>query len=506
MAVPQYIIDQIADLTNQLNAITTGSQKVIDFDEMVTVDDQAVVHVQKTDETNEKLKIETLLNTISPGFVHFFDATIGATGADYGTLKEAIDAGKKTLLAIDNTLEVADITLPSSTLIYINTGVEVSLSGFNILAGANDIEFKKLGGGTLSYASSTLNKTMFSVNGNTGITFNFSSGSINNSSTQSGCKITDAQNQRINGCTINLPNTHDCGIDFNTINCFLEDVNIVGGGVLCYGAIIMTNGTVKDISITGDYSSTEDIITKPQDIFTVIQNVNIDTSTATPNLLLSVGKNNNIQSFTQSINIKMEDNSGSYSDILFNGGNLDFDGASNISVINCNFMGVLGTTNADNLYFIGCIFSANQIHDYVFTTVSGCQIISVGDITFSGSDNILTDLFLENGNIIVTGDNVTLKGCRANNIIIGYTKVDPTLPPPTEIVGDRYYLGNITEFPGAVHGDWDGAPRETTPEFGGATWAGDFTPNNTIAVGNRTSTGEITDNSTTTQETSTSLK
>jgi len=86
--------------------------------------------------------------------------------------------------------------------------------------------------------------------------------------------------------------------------------------------------------------------------------------------------------------------------------------------------------------------------------------------------------FIAGGKVYLESDS-----CRASNldnvlnVRVGSLLVDPTLPPPTEVTGDRYYLNpNIA---GAVHGDWDGAAKGTTPEFDTINpniWAGDFTP------------------------------
>ncbi|NIU87243.1 MAG: hypothetical protein GWN56_08125, partial [Nitrosopumilaceae archaeon] len=99
-----------------------------------------------------------------------------------------------------------------------------------------------IGEGDILYASTVASKFFFDNGGNSNNTFIFNGGLFNNQSTASGCRITNAQNQDIRCWKINLPNLPDCGIRFETQNCFIRDTNFVGGGSSCYGAIYQLDG------------------------------------------------------------------------------------------------------------------------------------------------------------------------------------------------------------------------------------------------------------------------
>lgn len=68
----------------------------------------------------------------SGGGASKYDATVGATGADYTTVKAAVDDGKSRLLVIDDTTETADTVKTGALLIHVQAGVTLNFGDYKI--------------------------------------------------------------------------------------------------------------------------------------------------------------------------------------------------------------------------------------------------------------------------------------------------------------------------------------------------------------------------------------
>ena len=96
--------------------------------------------------------------TSGGGGASTFDATVGATGADYTTIKAAIDAGKYRLLVIDNTTETADVAFgDNDTYIFVqeNAIVDMVTYKFTDSAAHKHTFTGDMGEITFSYSTST---------------------------------------------------------------------------------------------------------------------------------------------------------------------------------------------------------------------------------------------------------------------------------------------------------------------------------------------------------------
>jgi hypothetical protein len=84
--------------------------------------------------------------------VPIFDASIGASGADFATAAEAITAGKRTLKVVSNVAEIGDVDIPAGNFyVYIPYGLTWDLGAFKFTA-SSLTRFEVNGtGGTLKF-------------------------------------------------------------------------------------------------------------------------------------------------------------------------------------------------------------------------------------------------------------------------------------------------------------------------------------------------------------------
>lgn len=188
-----------------------------------------------------------------------FDATVGSSGADYSTVKAAIDAGKTSLCVIADTTETADIAVPSGGFtMFIKSGKTVAMGDFQFtFAGVRNVFV--YGQGAISYAFTT-SKYLFS-NSSTSILV-LDGITLDNNSTSSYSAISAAI-EHFNNIRIELPNTISGGIDASAKS-YYSNIELVGGGTSCETAMnlpsdsslatnIVLSGTFK-AGASGDYA------------------------------------------------------------------------------------------------------------------------------------------------------------------------------------------------------------------------------------------------------------
>lgn len=370
-----------------------------------------------------------------------FDATIGATGAEYTTFKAAVDAGETSIRAIANTTEVSDTTMPSSLVLYIDQGITCNFSAFNITASAN-VEFKKEGEGNIAYASGTLNKEFFDEDVTTS-TFIFENGVFDNNSTFSGCVLSNAASQTITNCTVDIANIDACGVKFLTQDSFLSNVKFIGGGTSCYEVLDMDDGTALNITLNGDFSglSGNNAIRKDT-ANAIIKNVFIDTTSSTPRLLHNSGTIRDFFVKSPDKASVLVNGSGSVlENFTLNGGDLDIGDRSSLIIRDVKDVKLIsvGGANRNNI-FDGVVFEpTTPTIPEGGSKFINCRMDSAGSLTFSGDNAIINSLTLSNGNITITGDNITLVACEANIITIDAAASD------TILMGNRTTLGSIVD-------------------------------------------------------------
>lgn len=211
--------------TIQVDGLSVGTEESINFIQGTHIDIDAAVNPG-----NFSVDV-TLSSTV-------FDATVnGGGGADYLTLKEAIDAGHARIMVMGNTTEVSNITIPGATMpylyLYINQAVTVDMGAFRFIDTGAPIAIYLRGEGTISYLHENANEELFDLSG--GMVLDHDGPKITNLSTQAGCSIAiPSMVQRIRNCVISLPN-----VDRGGIYCTAQGSNnfsnivFVDGGTSC---------------------------------------------------------------------------------------------------------------------------------------------------------------------------------------------------------------------------------------------------------------------------------
>lgn len=192
--------------------------------------------------------------TISSDF--FFDATVGASGADYTTVKAAIDAGKVSILVISSVTESANITIPGATspnvLLYIKEGVTLSLSTFRFLNTGALVAVYIRGEGVISYAHTTVNQEAFDLTA--GVVLDHQGVTITNTSNQDGCSYaTSGVVQRIRSCVLNLPNKQGGGFTSADSKAYFDDIEVVGGGSACEDGMDVDFANITNLYVRGTF-------------------------------------------------------------------------------------------------------------------------------------------------------------------------------------------------------------------------------------------------------------
>lgn len=167
--------------------------------------------------------------------------TVGSTNAQYTTLADALTAGKRNLLLVSSTTEVANFTFNSGAIEYVTiTGINNSninfgaFSSFNV---TNNTNVSLLCNNIQIYYNYASDKSLIVIlDATSGCNFNFYDSVINNNSTAAGFSwIADTGPGNLSGnltnCQLYLNNGVNGG--FNTQGGFFNNVQFNGGGNNC---------------------------------------------------------------------------------------------------------------------------------------------------------------------------------------------------------------------------------------------------------------------------------
>lgn len=184
----------------------------------------------------------------------FYDAFIAPSGADYTTVADAINAGKKTLCVMGNTTETQQISLTSDTYIYIKYGCTLDLDSFNFTNNNNE-SITINGNGVLRWAYGSTKK-VFVFNQDDRV--NINGITLTNESTASNTYLGFSLQERVTNVFFNLPNAAAGGIQASRFGCFYSNIFFLGGGSACTLALNLTsanNGpiTANNIQLGGDF-------------------------------------------------------------------------------------------------------------------------------------------------------------------------------------------------------------------------------------------------------------
>jgi len=187
------------------------------------------------------------------GGASFFDATVGASGADYTTLSAAFAADKHNIQIIDDVTETASMTVPTGTFNVTAVDKTVQLNVKSVSTNA----------GIIVQADAVLNITGVNIQKVSGSSSTAGAINIQNIGYAEiiDCDFSNAVSQdndfilgakaRVAGCTFNLSDDSSGNICLLNNDGFIDGCTVVGGGSTTNGNVA---GSISGLIITGDYN------------------------------------------------------------------------------------------------------------------------------------------------------------------------------------------------------------------------------------------------------------
>ncbi len=390
-----------------------------DADRSLTLTGDATISGTNTgDQTiaaGSQIAVSVLGATSTVSSTFYFDATVGATGADYTTVKGAVDAGKARILVLNSTTEVANTDIVAATIpnlyMYIKAGATVAMGAFRFTDTGSTLSVTVEGQGTISYAHTSANEELFDLVNN--ITLTLRDITITNTSNQDGCRIYNSSTgvEFISNVTVNLPNKADGGFSNSSGNSCYENVRLVGGGTTCEDGIVAFSAKVTNLQLDGTFipsSSGADAIFLSD---CTIDGIFVDNATANKiELRLTNSIVANVLNAIGSDGDLLLSQAWLLTNVLATDGNIDLD-----TVQQCQnaYLGVGAITNVP----LSAIYSNIQTLGSIdLTTNSNYRmtgLIVTSAVTTSGDRDAFTDCqFLGGATVPSGGDNNGFVNCQ----------------------------------------------------------------------------------------------
>lgn len=324
------------------------------------------------------------------GGVTMFDASVGASGADYTTVKAAYDDGKRSLLIIDNITEAADLSVtqdlyvefgvPSDGVAHnwdmnsrqwdISSNTTVNIVGhgrhLSTITSANTDATD----GVFGAASSGFNTTQVNV---TGVYFDSTGHSAS-------CALIRGCSMELKSCIFNLPNSSgggpECDFDALITGCFFE-----GGGAAHNSSLILSTGSaysavVSDCWFDATYINAGNVISdNSTGLLNSFSNLVLVNSTGA-DYQFRGNVNNLICDFAfTSITLSLEADYTSMSNVFFQAQTGKILASDYCTVSNCHTLeDTTGVSSVQNISHIGCSFDGPG-GVYVVGTNSGSSYV-----------------------------------------------------------------------------------------------------------------------------------
>jgi len=363
-----------------------------------------------------------------------FDATVGATGADYTTLGAAISDSKTRIALIDNTTETGNVTLPSNFYIqgFGDKGSpNINMGSYSFLdnSGANTgFTFKDLKI-TFAHSGTPL------MDGLDELTIE--NVYVDNNSTASGSEFYDdggsSKTLIFKNLTLDLPNYSSSGLSlgnttYNKKN-IVENLTIIGGGSSCDLCLDIDGGQIfNNIFFTGNFStSSSGLINSYEAIFNniyyfgttvdvyfvfyrnnTVNNIYCDDGAGDLNIEISDTNNilSNINLNEASSTILISGNDNKLSNFFCNSGSVDVSADKN---------------QISNGLMTGSFTVQSSADNNCFTNVR-----MQSSATISGNCNGFTNCDFEDG-VTIDGDYNSITGSKAGNDYSGGTSETITI-------------------------------------------------------------------------------
>lgn len=264
------VSNAITDKANKVIGATSGDLAALNasgdlIDSGFKVNNINPFVVPSSTEIPDSLSISNFVTNLSGGGI----TTVGSSGADYTTVKAAIDSGKTTIRIITNTTEFAQIQFANNVYITVGTNVTWTLPNIQqpIRAITNDgitLMIETEVNGIIKYYPSVANATLFTG----GVSFNLFRKTCTidiSGATQPTLIFSNLNNVYSSGITkINLPNLNNSGFLYDLTGRAYEGCDLIlnGGGANCANAIryLAFGDYFKSITLTGTFSSSNPII------------------------------------------------------------------------------------------------------------------------------------------------------------------------------------------------------------------------------------------------------
>jgi hypothetical protein len=328
-----------------------------------------------------------------------WDATVGATGADYTTVVAAWNAGYRNLLAVDDITETASLTinLADTTSVYIPPGINWDTAGFQFNTSATAIWHIQIEG-KLTKGTQAATFVFDTTNS---LCHMYGGGVVDNNGTSSVSNYIIEGNMLVDGITCELPNKIRSGFHCaGTDQALIQNVTFKGGGTACSIPIEMTSPTafgIQNIVFAGTFSTSVALMNLDGAVFNIVG----VTNSTSQKLIVQVGSTSQgmLDDFSNSTSGQWTINvttfrDGTITNVHYNGGDFDpgnatrcyFGKLTEIANMDCtdanlkyNVFESFRVTNSvtfggsDNKYSFGDFLAGGTINDVPLNTFIACR-------------------------------------------------------------------------------------------------------------------------------------
>lgn len=349
----------------------------------------------------------TMGSIVSPSIS--YDATVGATGADYTTISGALAASKTRLLVIDDVTEVSACAVPSTGLVItVLPGVTVAMGtnqftfagNYNLSIYNQDVSSLW----TFGYTAAT-NTRLFATGANTGSIVQFFNGSLTNTSTQTGCYVQDVTSIALyQNVVYTPPNVTNCGIYISNVRSRITDPVVISPGTTATDVLRTDAGHIINPYLSGTFGNSNDVVTVGGDtamIDGLINNGNLKVA-------VNGGKLTRISQGGGTLNIDLDGNDQSQiSDLYQTSGTLAIASGSNDNrIINSDIATLTFAATSSIAQFVNCEITSTLTIGGDGVQMSNCTLPTT---SVTGSDCQLVACRYAN-NVDITGDRNRVNG------------------------------------------------------------------------------------------------
>lgn len=354
------------------------------------------------------------------GGISRFDASVGAFGADFTTLKGALDAGRWSIYVTDNTTETANIPTPIGGFsLFIPDGLSIGMGAYKFTFTSTEyIYIRSNGGGIISYSYGSTAQ-LFQCEAYPYSTQYIEKVYFDNTSTAAFCYVSRGI-QKFRDVIFTLPNINNAGINVVTSGSSFDGIQFYGGGPLCYKAFTSNSGldfTVSNMKFTGTFKSDINaMVVDCQSLDAVYNNIIFETNDIFV-ILSGIWSLVNVKSGV--IGIIMPTNS-KLSHARLGASTIDIGSNYRLTLMDVTTTGLVDMTDSGSYRnkFIGCKFSTALSLSSAYNKFIGCDFYGGVLVNSGGNNNVFQGnrIGADNGSGSLT---LTFASGANNNVAIG---------------------------------------------------------------------------------------